>query len=131
MRKLEWMRNETKERWEQHPDFPAGAPTATPDGSATDDNSTGPQVSRNRLLSDLANLTERNTRLVGHVARLEQGQSEASDQDARRATGLGTPADTDTLQRRVGHLEQQVSELRNQLSDAKKTSRHPEPPTEG
>ncbi|MFE5625661.1 hypothetical protein ACFQ8S_26790 [Streptomyces virginiae] len=34
-------------------------------------NINGPQVSRNSLLSDLANLTERNTRLAGHVARLD------------------------------------------------------------
>ncbi|MEV0027278.1 hypothetical protein AB0H45_34830 [Streptomyces atroolivaceus] len=62
-------------------------------------NTNGRQVSRNSLLSDLANLTERDTRLAGHVARLEQCLSEALGQDAWRATGLGAPTDTDTLQR--------------------------------
>ncbi|MFJ3883225.1 hypothetical protein ACIPW5_37995 [Streptomyces sp. NPDC090077] len=83
------------------------------------DNATGPQVSRNSLLSDLANLTERNTRLAGHVARLEQSLSEAFGQDAWRATGLGAPTDTDTdtLQRKIDHLEQQVAELRDRLSE--------------
>ncbi|MFE3151488.1 hypothetical protein ACFXJ6_33360 [Streptomyces sp. NPDC059218] len=80
-------------------------------------NTNGPQVSRNSLLSDLANLTERNTRLAGHVARLEQRLSEALGQDAWRATGLGAPTDTDTLQRKIDHLEQQVAELRDQLSE--------------
>lgn len=80
-------------------------------------NTTGPQVSRNSLLSDLANLTERNTRLAGHVARLEQRLSEAFGQDAWRATGLGAPTDSDTLQRKIDHLEQQVAELRDQLSE--------------
>ncbi|MEU5416843.1 hypothetical protein [Streptomyces clavifer] len=80
-------------------------------------NTTGPQASRNSLLSDLANLTERNTRLACHVARLEQRLSEAFGQDAWRATGLGAPTDTDTLQRKIDHLEQQVVELRDQLSE--------------
>ncbi|MFC4981884.1 hypothetical protein [Streptomyces atroolivaceus] len=80
-------------------------------------NTNGRQVSRNSLLSDLANLTERNTRLAGHVARLEQCLSEALGQDAWRATGLGAPTDTDTLQRKIDHLEQQVAELRDQLSE--------------
>ncbi|MGW3061245.1 hypothetical protein ACWC98_35800 [Streptomyces goshikiensis] len=51
-------------------------------------NASGPQVSRNSLLSDLANLTERNARLAEHVARLGQRLSEAFGQDAWRATGL-------------------------------------------
>ncbi|MFJ9472487.1 hypothetical protein [Streptomyces caniferus] len=88
-------------------------------------NTNGPQVSRNSLLSDLANLTERNTRLAGHVARLEQRLSEALGQDAWRATGLGAPTDTDTLQRKIDHLDSATSS-----PNAKKTSRHPEPLTE-
>ncbi|MFE9804255.1 hypothetical protein ACFYP6_36380 [Streptomyces goshikiensis] len=51
-------------------------------------NASGPQVSLNSLLSDLANLTERNARLAEHVARLGQRLSEAFGQDAWRATGL-------------------------------------------
>jgi len=57
----------------------------------TTNNTTGPQVSRNSLLSELANLTGRNTRLAGQVARLEQ--------------------------RKLDHLEQQVAELRDQLAE--------------
>jgi len=51
------------------------------------------------------------------VARLELRLSEAFGQDAWRATGLGAPTDSDTLQRKIDRLEQQVAELRDQLSE--------------
>ncbi|MGW2581296.1 hypothetical protein ACWCYZ_08135 [Streptomyces virginiae] len=81
------------------------------------DGPTGPQVSRNSLLTDLANLTERNTRLAGHVARLEQRLSEVLGQDAWRATGIGAPTDTDALQRKLALLEQEVADLRERLAE--------------
>ena len=51
------------------------------------------------------------------MARLEQRLSEAFGQDAWRATGLGAPTDSNTLQRKIDHLEQQVAELRDQLPE--------------
>ncbi|WP_420082717.1 hypothetical protein ACN6AT_35975 (plasmid) [Streptomyces sp. JL4002] len=76
-----------------------------------------PQVSRQSLLADLANLTDRNTRLARHVNRLEQRLSEAFGQDAWNATGLGAPQDIAALQRKIDDLEQQVAELRDRLTE--------------
>ncbi|WP_432017201.1 hypothetical protein [Streptomyces hydrogenans] len=81
------------------------------------DVATGPQVSRKSLLTDLANLTDRNTRLSGHVARLEQRLSEALGHEAWRVTGLGAPSDTGALEQQVALLEQQVAELRDRLAE--------------
>ncbi|KPI02437.1 hypothetical protein OV450_4687 [Actinobacteria bacterium OV450] len=77
----------------------------------------GRQASRNSLLSDLANLTERNTRLAGHVARLEQRLSEAFGQDAWRALVSALPSTQTLFSGKIDHLEQQVAELRDQLSE--------------
>ncbi|MDJ0384532.1 hypothetical protein [Streptomyces sp. G-G2] len=81
------------------------------------DNTTGPQVTRNSLLSDLANLAERNTRPCGTRRSPRTTPVRSFGQDAWRASGLGAPTDTDTLKRKIDHLEQQVVELRDQLSE--------------
>lgn len=81
------------------------------------DGPTGPQVSRQSLLADLANLTERNTRLARHITQLERRLSEALGQDAWRASGLGAPPDVETLTRRVTELEQQIFDLRTELAE--------------
>jgi hypothetical protein len=81
------------------------------------DGPTGPQVSRQSLLADLANLTERNTRLARHITQLERRLSETLGQDAWRASGLGAPGDIDALQQQVAHLEQQVVDLNTQLGE--------------
>ncbi|MFD5319418.1 hypothetical protein [Streptomyces sp. NPDC127098] len=41
------------------------------------------------MLTNLTNLTERNTRLARHITQLERRPSEALGQDAWRASGLG------------------------------------------
>ncbi|MER7750267.1 helix-turn-helix domain-containing protein [Streptomyces bacillaris] len=60
----------------------------------------GTQVSRESLLADVANLTARNVRLAAHITRLERRLSEALGQAAWEASGLGAPADIETLTRR-------------------------------
>ncbi|MEY2230525.1 hypothetical protein [Streptomyces sp. BF23-19] len=81
------------------------------------DGPTGPLVSRQSLLADLANLTDRNTRLTAHVARLEQRLSEALGREAWRATGLGTPGDTSALEQQITLFEQQIAHLRDLLAE--------------
>lgn len=82
-----------------------------------DDGPTGAQVSRRSLLADLANLTERNTRMGRHITQLERRLSETLGHQAWQASGLGAPADIDTLQQRIVQLEQEVLDLKNQLTD--------------
>lgn len=77
----------------------------------------GPQVTRQSLLADLANLTDRNTRLTQHITRLEQRLSDTLGQQAWHASGFGAPVDIDTLQQRIEHLEQHVADLTSKLDD--------------
>ncbi|MGR6998755.1 hypothetical protein ACU686_12595 [Yinghuangia aomiensis] len=77
----------------------------------------GTQVSRTSLLTDVANLTARNKRLAAHITRLERRLSEALGQAVWEASGLGAPADTDTLTRRTTELEQQILDLRSELAE--------------
>lgn len=77
----------------------------------------GTQVSRKSLLADVANLTARNNRLSAHIARLERRLSEALGQAAWEASGLGAPADVETLTRRVTELEQQILDVRAELAE--------------
>lgn len=81
------------------------------------DGPAGPQVTRQSLLTDLANLTDRNTRLTQHITRLEQRLSDTLGQQAWHASGLGAPVDFDTLQQRIEYLEQQVADLTSKLDD--------------
>ena len=75
-----------------------------------------PEVGRRSLLADLANLTERNTRMARHMTQLERRLSEAIGQETWRESGLGTPSDVDA-QQRVAQLEQEAADLRTQLAD--------------
>ncbi|WP_234021354.1 hypothetical protein [Streptomyces sp. 142MFCol3.1] len=77
----------------------------------------GTQVSRQSLLADVANLTARNSRLSAHITRLERRLSESLGQAAWEASGLGAPADVETLTRQVTELEQQVLDLRVELDE--------------
>ncbi|QES56903.1 hypothetical protein DEJ51_24225 [Streptomyces venezuelae] len=78
---------------------------------------TGTQVSRQSLLADVANLTARNGRLTAHITRLERRLSESLGQAAWEASGLGAPADIDTLNRRITELEEQIIDLRSELAE--------------
>ncbi|MGW5970514.1 hypothetical protein [Streptomyces sp. NPDC055186] len=77
----------------------------------------GTQVSRQSLLADVADLTARNSRLSAHNARLERCLSEALRKAAWEASGLGAPADVETLTRRVTEPEQQILGLRADLAE--------------
>ncbi|MFG2126937.1 hypothetical protein ACGFNV_03895 [Streptomyces sp. NPDC048751] len=77
----------------------------------------GPQVSHQSLLADIANLTARNGRLSAHITRVEQRLSKVLGQTVREASGLGAPADVETLTRRIGELEQRILDLRSELTE--------------
>jgi chromosome segregation ATPase len=62
-------------------------------------------------------LTARNSRLSAHITRLERRLSEALGQAAWEASGLGAPADIETLTHRITELEQQVLDLRAELAE--------------
>ncbi|MDX2535549.1 hypothetical protein PV437_20600 [Streptomyces scabiei] len=74
-------------------------------------------MSRQSLLADVTNLTARNGRLSVHITRLERRLSEALGQAAWEGSGLGAPADVETLTRRIGELEQQILDLRAELDE--------------
>jgi Family of unknown function (DUF6262) len=77
----------------------------------------GPTVSRASLQADLLNAQGRTARLAARVQQLEKRLSEALGEQAWRASGLGAPADIDTLNQRIVTLEQQVVDLRLQLEE--------------
>ncbi|MFD9841030.1 hypothetical protein [[Kitasatospora] papulosa] len=77
----------------------------------------GTQVSRQSLLADVANLTARNGRLAAYITRLERRLSDSLGQAAWEASGLGAPADIDTLNRRITELEEQILDLRGELTE--------------
>jgi len=75
----------------------------------------GPAVTRASLQADLLAAHERAIRLTARVQQLERRLSEALGAHAWRESGLGAPADIDTLNQKITHLEQQVIDLRLQL----------------
>lgn len=98
----------------RHPDLHAAVQTRA---DQTPDEPSGAGVTRQSLLTDLANLTERNTRLAQHITVLERRLSETLGEQAWRASGLGAATDNDTLNRENALLKQHVAELENQLAD--------------
>jgi chromosome segregation ATPase len=77
----------------------------------------GPAVSRASLLADLAGAHDRINRLARENTQLRNRLSEALGEQAWRESGLGSPDDVDTLQRRITDLEQHAVELRCQLDE--------------
>ncbi|MER7539737.1 hypothetical protein ABTX77_33930 [Streptomyces sp. NPDC097704] len=77
----------------------------------------GSHVGRQPLPADVANLTARNGRLSVHITRLERRLSEALGQAVWGASGLGAPADVETLTRRIGEPEQRILDLRSELAE--------------
>ena len=78
---------------------------------------TGPAVTCASLQADLLAAHERCVRLNARVRQLEKRLSEALGDQAWRESGLGAPADTDTLSQQITHLEQQAIDLRLQLEE--------------
>ncbi len=87
----------------------AAEPPASPAG--------GPAVSRASLIADLANAHERIARLTQHNRQLQRRLSELLGEQAWQQSGLGAPADIGALQQQMTDLDQQVIELRRQLSE--------------
>jgi hypothetical protein len=79
--------------------------------------STGPAVTRASLQADLLAAHERALRLSARIQQLEKRLSEVLGDQAWRESGLGAPADIDTLNRKITELEQQVLDLQLQLEE--------------
>ena len=77
----------------------------------------GPAVTRASLQADLLAAHERALRLTAHIHQLEKRLSDALGEQAWRESGLGAPADIDTLIQKITHLEQQAIDLRLQLEE--------------
>lgn len=78
---------------------------------------TGPAVTRASLQADLLAAHERALRLNNRVQHLEKHLSQALGEQIWRESGLGVPADIDTLNQKITQLEQQVVDLRLQLEE--------------
>jgi chromosome segregation ATPase len=74
-------------------------------------------ITRASLQADLLAAHERAARLHSRVQQLEKRLSEALGEQAWHESGLGTPADIDTLNQKITHLEQQAIDLRLQLEE--------------
>jgi hypothetical protein len=81
---------------------PAGSPAST-------------AASRQSLLADLANLREQNQRLRKQNTGLTARLSEVLGEEVFRASGIGRTDDTEALRARVGQLEQELLDLRQEL----------------
>ena len=78
---------------------------------------TGPAVTRASLQADLLAAHERALRLTTRIQQLEKRLSETLGDQAWRESGLSAPADIDTLNLKIVHLEQQVTDLRLQAEE--------------
>jgi polyhydroxyalkanoate synthesis regulator phasin len=74
-------------------------------------------ASKQSLLADLANLRDQNRRLRKQNTDLTARLSEVLGEEAFRAGGIGRADDTEALRARVGQLEQQVLDLRQELEE--------------
>jgi hypothetical protein len=77
----------------------------------------GPAVTRASLQADLLAAHERAARLNARIHQLEKRLSEALGEHTWRESGLGAPADIDTLHQRNGQLEQHNLDLQHQLAE--------------
>lgn len=78
---------------------------------------TGPAVTRASLQADLLAAHERGLRLTARIQQLEKRLSEALGEQAWLESGLGAPADIDTLSNKIADMEQQIADLRVQLEE--------------
>jgi uncharacterized protein DUF6262 len=86
----------------------AAAPAASP-ASTT--------ASKQSLLADLANLREQNQRLRKQNTDLTARLSQVLGEEVFRASGIGRTDDSEALRTRVGQLEQEVLDLRQELEE--------------
>jgi hypothetical protein len=78
---------------------------------------TGPPASPASLQADLLNAQQRAARLAVRVQQLERRLSGLLGEHAWRESGLGAPADIDTLKQQNLTLEQHIVDLRLQLQE--------------
>ena len=69
------------------------------------------------MRADLLNAQQRATRLAARVHQLESRLSSLLGEHAWQESGLGAPADIDTLKQHNLTLEQEIIDLRLQLSE--------------
>lgn len=81
------------------------------------DEHAGPAVTRASLQADLLAAHERAARLNARIQQLEKRLSEAFGEQTWRESGLGAPADIETLHQRISQLEQHNLDLRQQLDE--------------
>ena len=74
-------------------------------------------ASKQSLLADLANLREQNQRLRKQNTDLTARLSEVLGEEVFRASGIGHTDDTKALRTRIGQLEQQILDLRQELQE--------------
>ena len=86
----------------------SAAPAASPASTA---------ASKHSLLADLANLREQNQRLRKQNTDLTARLSEVLGEEVFRASGIGRSDDSEALRTRIGQLEQQVLDLRQELEE--------------
>jgi len=77
----------------------------------------GPAVTRASLQADLLAAHERGIRLNTRIQQLEKRLSDALGEQAWSESGLGAPADIDTLNQKIIHLEHQAVEFRLQAEE--------------
>ena len=82
----------------------------------TDDH-IGPAVTRASLQADLLAAHERAARLGARIHQLEKRLSEALGEHTWRESGLGAPANIDTLHQHISQLEQHNLDLQHQLDE--------------
>jgi hypothetical protein len=86
----------------------AAAPATRPASTA---------AGKQSLLADLANLREQNHRLRRQNTELTARLSEVLGEELFRASGIGRTDDSEALRARIGQLEQQVLDLRQELEE--------------
>ncbi len=74
-------------------------------------------ASRQSLLADLANLKEHNQRLRRQNTSLTTRLSEVLGEEVFHASGIGRAGDAGQLRARIGELEQQLLDLRQELEE--------------
>jgi uncharacterized membrane protein YccC len=74
-------------------------------------------VSKQSLLADLANLREQNKRLRKQNTDLTARLSELLGEEVFRASGIGRTDEAEALRARVGQLEQELLDLRQELEE--------------
>jgi uncharacterized small protein (DUF1192 family) len=55
--------------------------------------------------------------MARHIAQLERRLSEAIGRETWHTSGLGSPSEIDALQQRITQLEQEVADVKAQLTD--------------